>query len=109
MSTQHPFFAARLYEPMAALSVSSCTDPREAISVERFDYIHSEEYTEWGVVVRVFIWSRMGALPREAREKFIKAALTNDGTKVRKLNTKNINTLWPDAPKDWKDQNDHQR
>lgn len=104
---ERPYFACRMQERITDAVVSRSNDPREAIAVERFDYIHSEEYTEWGVIVRVFIWTKMGALPREKREYFIQTALTNDGTRVRKLNKKNIDVLWPNAPKDWKDQNDN--
>lgn len=97
-----PFYAATSHKQLVS------DDPREAVAYERFDYLHSEEYTEWGEVAIVFIWSKMGALDRQRREKFIATALTGDG-KVRKLTNKNIKILWPDAPKEWKAINDDQR
>jgi hypothetical protein len=66
----------------------------------QFTYHHSQEYTEWGNVVEVFIWDRMGALPRFLREKFIRAALNGDGT-VRALTKENQKIIWPECPDDW--------
>jgi len=63
-------------------------------------YLHSEEYTEWGNIVRVFIWQQAGSLGRFDREKFIRAALTGDG-KVRAVTKANQKIIWPECPDDW--------
>jgi len=96
---EFPVFSVRLY-PKVTLDqfVSDARVDEEVI--ETYTYAYSEEYTEWGNVARVFIWTRMGNLPRAEREKFIAAALTGDG-KIRKITKANRNILWPDCPEEF--------
>jgi hypothetical protein len=84
--------------PLCAEDAASASIRTE--DIKHYTYVHSEEYTEWGNAVAVFILDRMGALPRFEREKFIRAALTGDG-KVRAVTKANQKIIWPECPDDW--------